>query len=208
MLAPTQISFPGNLNTKFKIDGRISANKSENIYTIFDLEKRVIDSLNNYNTTYSQLYRCTNIEYLPELVHWNIKYPGKKGCENIPSNMTIEQGIIRSVIALDQLNTNIDAMERAISFLEKDPPGINDTQYRKKYSSILNKHAEIVKMQKDISLKLKDIQNLDNRNSKQKKQYNSSYIDDTLGKYNATMYSTLMLTVLATSLAYYAFIKL
>lgn len=204
MLASSNISFPGNLNTKFKEDGTISTTQNENKYTLYDLEKRAIDSLNDFNAKMAILARCTNLTYAPENVNWNIQYTGKKGCENAPNSK--DQSFMKVVEALEVLEKNVNAMSRAISKLNTDPPGITDDQYKKQYSSIVNKHAEIVKMQQDISQKLKDIQTLDNKDKG--KQYDNSFINDFLNKYNATMYSTMMLTVLATSVAYYAFLHL
>jgi len=215
MSAPANISPPGNLNTKFKIDGTISQNTSENVYTIYDLEKRVIDSLNDVNTKLAQIFRCTDIP-TTEDIKWNIQYDGKKGCENtqellniIAANGYDDIMIIYLRNDFEILKTNIDALKNAISNLNTNPPGINNETYNQRYSSILNKYAEIVKMKNEIALKINDINYLDNKNKPNyNKRYPSPYIEDSLSQYNATMYSTLMLTVLATSLAYYAFLKL
>jgi len=201
-------AIPGNLNTKFKEDGTISANTNQNKYTLFDLEKRVIDSLNDFNTKMATLIRCTNTyTAIPGEPNWNIQYAGKKGCESIPNNQNVSVMEDKLVESYNDLEDKIDAMNTAISNMNKNPPGINNEEYNNTYSSIVNKHAEIVKMQKDISQKLKDIQILD-KNPQYKKESNTSYVDDYQTKYSRTMYSTAMLTILATSLAYYAFLKL
>jgi hypothetical protein len=198
----TQIPPRADLTTTFKEDGNIADSTTNPTYTLFDLEKKVIESLNDFNKKYAVYLRCSDGIYNVSETNFNVKYDNKKGCEGESSNKQVNTDKVKT--AYNTVMQRADAFNNALSKINMNENGITPAQYEERYSAIVSKYSEIVKLQNDISWKIQDIKAVENPN----KNKGTSYIHDAVDKYNATMYSTLMLTVLATSIVYYAFVKL
>jgi hypothetical protein len=204
MSAASNILLRGDLHIKFKSNGSIASSSDSPVFTLYDLENRAINSLNEFNQNYATYLRCTDDlnMYDQDQPNYNIVYPNKNGC---PSGLSSKQiNIDNLTISQNKLIQHIDALNNALTLIKNLDNGVTQQQYDAKYASIIAKYKEIVDMDKEIKQKLKDI---DAVNYPRRKK-DSPYIEDIYEKYNASMYSTLMLTVLATSLIYYAFVKI
>lgn len=87
------------------------------------------------------------------------------------------------------------------SAIEKIPSnltsGINQDTVNTNYNSILSKYNNLVDTRSKLDQQMKDIQ-----------KTSDSVYSMYKGSYDSTMYSQILLTVLATSLIYYVFVKL
>lgn len=188
-----------DLTTKFTMDGNIDA--AAGTYTLFDLEKRVIESLNRFNEKYAIYLRCSEGIYTPNDVNYNIMYDGKRGCNGENKDKVKNEAAAKN--AYNAMKTRIDALDKAIASIKTTSGGITPEEYDAKYSTLLTKHAEILRVRQDIDNKMKDIEAVDNP----EKRFENPRVQDIFSFHDSTMYSTMMMTVLATSLLYYAFMK-
>ena len=162
---------------KIKFDKKgILSNKGE--FTIFDLEKRLFESLNKFNTTYAYYMRCTKGK--PEL--------DKTNC---PKQNVHQDDVKR---AYDNVNTKINVFNKAVTYLNNvDSP----KSYDKSYNKIKTEYNQVVNLRADLDQKMKEI--LGN--------YDSLYANNKL-EYDSVIYSSILWSVLATSLIYYVFVKM
>ena len=160
---------------KFDKNGNLN-NKGE--LTIFDLEKKLFDSLNKFNTVYAYYMRCTKGK--PELDKTSC--PTKK----VQSNDVQD--------AYNRVNKRINAFNTAISHLNNvNPP----SSYNKSYDSIKNEYNQVTSLRADLDQKMKEILGT----------YDSMYAMNKL-HYDSTIYTGILWSVLATSLVYYVFVKM
>lgn len=197
-----------DLSVRFNENGTVatktdatSATKTAT-YTLFDLEKKVIDALNDFNEKYAIYLRCSEDIYDINSVNYNIKYDGKKGCETASKNKSVNASAAQE--AYNTLNTRIEALNLAMDLLKTSSGGITPQEYNDKYSTLLTKHEEIIKMRDDMESKMRDIESVDNI----EKRKQNPRVQDIFMYHDTTLYSTMMLTVLATSLLYFAFMKM
>jgi len=192
-----------NLTTKFNEDGTIAAMASSSqVYTLFDLEKKVIDALDDFNQKYAVYLRCTDGIYGANEVNYNIKYDGKEGCP--PNSSNKEKNATTVQTAYNILKTRIYALNNALTNFAGTTGGITPEEYNTRYSSILAKHADIIKLREELDSKMMDIEAVDNLD----KRHKSARVQDVFTYHDTTIFSSLALTVLATSLVYYAFVKM
>lgn len=190
-----------NLTTKFNEDGSI-ATTSSSTYTLFDLEKKVIDALDDFNQKYAIYLRCSEGIYDINEVNYNIKYEGKSGCPADSSNKDANATTVQTAYAI--LKTRIYALNNALTNISGTSGGITPEEYNSRYSGILAKHADIIKLREELDSKMMDIEAVDNLD----KRHKNPRVQDVFTYHDTTIYSSLMLTVLATSLLYYAFVKM
>lgn len=162
-------------NIKFDKNGKLSK-KGE--YTIFDLEKRLFESLNKFNTTYAYYIRCTKGK--PEL--------DKTNCPK----KNVHQDDVK--YAYNNVDKNINAFNKAITYLNNvDSP----KSYDKSYNKIKTEYNQVVNLRADLDQKMKEILGT----------YDSVYANNKL-EYDSAIYSSILWSVLATSLIYYVFVKM
>lgn len=164
-------------------------------YTIYDLEKNVFDSINEFNTIYSNYFRCST-----ELS--NNKVPGDnvrtalistaiiRGCTDI-SNITLANiNVVKT-----KLKTKIEAFNNAVNNFQS--PGNSNDYNPAKVEELLKKYENIINKRNEIDIKMKEINQTDD-----------SHFMDYKGRYDSTQYTNILVTVLATSLIYYIFVKM
>lgn len=162
-------------NKKFDENGNLS-NKGK--YTIFDLEQKLFDSLNKFNTTYAYYMRCTKGK--PEL--------DKTSC---PQKNVHQDDVKR---AYNKVNKNINVFNKAVTYLNNvDSP----KSYDKSYNTIKREYEQVVSLRADLDQKMKEILGT----------YDSVYANNKL-EYDSAIYSSILWSVLATSLIYYVFVKM
>jgi hypothetical protein len=152
---------------------------------IFKLEQDVMAKLNAFNQTYATYMRCGNTG------NSNQKYLDTSTCPNpqiLQSDVdAAKQGVDDAIAALK------DAMATNASATGKTPPA-----YDRNYNVITNYYYDnMLKKRKNIDNNLAELYNTSESTSS---FYNKMYM--------STMYSKIVLTVLATSIIYYTIMKL
>lgn len=190
------------LTTKLKENGSLASTTDTPVYTLFDLEKLVIDALNDFNEKYAKYLRCsTNLEYGASELNYNVAYTNKVGCDGVSPDKAVN--LTAAKLAYNTLVTRISNLNNGIVNLQATG-GITKDEYRRRYDEMLSKHKEVLRIREEIDGKMKDIQAVDNKD----KRRDRPRINDVFMHHDATVYSSMVLTVLATSLIYYAFVKM
>ena len=109
-----------------------------------------------------------------------------------------------SEVSLETVNTAYDAtknsitsLQTALTALSPSNAGPSHTQYDTSYNAIMSQYEEMVKNRTEIDTKLRELNNINGASSN---FYEKQYI--------STAYTKILLTVLATTVAYYVFMKL
>lgn len=190
-----------DLTTKLKENGNLATNADTVTYTLFDLEKRVIEALNTFNEKYAIYLRCSSGIYNENALNYNVVYPTKTGCQGKPTDKEVNK--TAATTAYDTLKIRVEALNTGLSNLHSTG-GITNEEYQAKYNEILSKHRDILRTRSEMDEKIKDIMAVDNVD----KRGDRPRISDVFVYHDTTVYSSMMLTVLATSLIYYAFVKM
>ena len=162
-------------------------------------------SYSNKNNTMSRIEGLTmmdtSVEVLADLKEFNKKYQKYVKCKDITlpdsakSDCTEADKNIQTVNDVyDKLMTN-----GSIQKLQSAPLNrfINSADYETKHTEILQTHSEIIPLRKELDSKMKQL--MDDEDN-----INADYKD----KYDATMYSSLVLSVVLTSSLFFIFKKL
>jgi hypothetical protein len=164
-----------DFSTKLDETGNISQNTNNNTKTIFDFQRDVQDKLNVYYTAYSQYLRCRS----------NVS--NKQNC---PSTAINSPSAVNT--AKTELDTAIAKYKTAYSNLPLT--GISSQTYQQKYNDIISNYENLTKLRTELDSKLEQIHN---KPESVLAAY-QTYSDTTIG-------ASLIWTVLATSILYYAF---
>lgn len=191
-----------DLTTRLREDGSLATSADTTTYTLFDLEKKVIQNLNDFNEKYAIYLRCSAGIY-PDAnaSNYNVSYPNKQGCQGASSDKEVNK--VAAKTAYDKLNTSVQSLTNGLANL-RSTGGITNEEYQERYNSILSKHNEILRIRHEIDEKMKDIAAVDYAD----KRTGRPHISDVFAYHDTTIYSSMVLTVLATSLIYYAFVKM
>jgi hypothetical protein len=149
---------------------------------IFDLEKDVITTLNNFNSTYAQFIRCSSSSSV---------VTDKSNCP---------RELIDPKNAYDDVNAAIQKLTRALAQVNSNTTStgpITPQKYNETYDKIMRDYGDLTILRADLDLKMKDLERDD-------ESLSQMYKDKT----NATVYASTLWTVLASSLIYYVFVKL
>ena len=162
--APSEYLFDinGNLPPTGTSPGSAPYNK-----TIYDLEKNVFNSLNDFN---------------------------KKYAEYINSDKTDKTNINNSN---EILNINIRAFDTALNNIIPIDTSISTTDSTRKSNELINNYKNIIDKRNDLDVKMMEIN----------QSIESNYIEHK-GQVDSTKYTNILITVIATSLIYYIFVKL
>ena len=206
-----------DLNTKFNLDGTTNTiNNNPPVYTLFDLEKIVVINLNNFYKKFAIYLRCSSditngtgdndVQYntLASDVKYNAQNQVKQGCNTDGATTSGTTNLNNLKTAYNELKNSIDAFNNAVTFVKTTSGGIRNDDYQSKYNAIVSKHQDILRVREDIDDKLRNIDAVD----KIEKRPGNPRVQDVFIYHDATIYSSLMITVLATSLLYYAFVKM
>ena len=148
---------------------------------IFSLEKDVLTNLNNFNNLYANYVNCTL----------------KKSTTNTTSCPSSEVTLETVNYAYDATKNSITALQTALGTLSSSNGGPTHTQYDTSYNAIMSQYEEMVKNRIEIDTKLRELNNI-----------NGAYSNFYEKLYISTAYTKILLTVLATTVAYYVFMKL
>jgi len=190
-----------DLTTKLKEDGSLATSTDPAVYSLFDLEKRVVHALNDFNDKYATYLRCSDGIYTINEVNYNVSYKNKNGCENVSKDKNVNAVAAQNAYTI--MSARIASLNNGLINL-RNSGGISNEEYEQRYNSILSKHEEVLRIRNDIDEKMKDIAAVDNVD----KRADRPRIGDVFAFHDTTIYSSMMLTVLATSLIYYAFVKM
>lgn len=164
------------INIKFDDSGNKSPTGTN---TIYDLEKKMYESLNSFNSSVADYTRCLNTKTTTGKV---VTY------EECSTKDRIEQTIETKRIDLDRKLTIFFNAYVSI----KDSLGD-----RIDISSILDNYKQLLKTRNELDLKMMELN----------KEDNSRFVSYK-SQYDSTIYNSILVTILATSLIYYIFIKL
>jgi hypothetical protein len=148
---------------------------------IFALEKDVLTNLNNFNSLYANYVNCTL----------------KKSTTNTTSCPSSEVSLETVNYAYDATKNSIAALQTALGSLSPTNGGPTPSQYDTSYNAIMGQYEQMVKNRVEIDTKLRELNNINGASSD---FYEKQYI--------STAYTKILLTVLATTVAYYVFMKL
>jgi hypothetical protein len=148
---------------------------------IFALEKDVLSNLNNFNSLYANYVNCTL----------------KKSTTNTTSCPSSEVSLETVNYAYDATKNSIAALQTALGSLSPTNGGPTPSQYDTSYNAIMGQYEQMVKNRVEIDTKLRELNNINGASSD---FYEKQYI--------STAYTKILLTVLATTVAYYVFMKL
>jgi hypothetical protein len=148
---------------------------------IFALEKDVLSNLNNFNSLYANYVNCTL----------------KKSTTNTTSCPSSEVTLETVNYAYDATKNSIAALQTALGSLSPTNGGPTPSQYDTSYNAIMGQYEQMVKNRVEIDTKLRELNNINGASSD---FYEKQYI--------STAYTKILLTVLATTVAYYVFMKL
>jgi hypothetical protein len=132
-----------------------------------------------YNTFLTEYSKCFT----------NIKNPNDM--DNLTSCPSAKTALIQARNMQLILNSAIEKIPSNLT------SGINQDTVNTNYNSILSKYNNLVDTRSKLDQQMKDIQ-----------KTSDSVYSMYKGSYDSTMYSQILLTVLATSLIYYVFVKL
>jgi len=154
---------------------------------IFKLEQDVMEKLNYFNQTYAAYLRCgstgnSNQQYI-------------KDCPSVkPSAEDVDNAYNAVTAAATKLN---NAMDLKSTSANNSTGGAKNATYETNYNAIMKQYTDLVKKRKDIDNELAELYNT--------AESTSSFYDK---MYMTTMYSKILLTILATSIIYYTIMKL
>ena len=164
-------------------------------YTIYDLEKNIFDSLNEFNRIYSNYLRCSNEIGDSErnvVINNALKNTaGSRTCSTDSTTLTKTAVVTAST----QVGDNVDAYTKAFETFDKNDSSAQESS--EKVATLVNKYNEIIQKRNDLDLKINEVNRV-----------NESQYMEFKGQSDSTKYTNILLTVLATSLIYYIFVKL
>ena len=147
---------------------------------IFALEKDVLTNLNNFNSLYANYVNCT-----------------LKKSTTTTSCPVSEVSLETVNTAYDATKNSIASLQTALTALSPSNGGPTPSQYDASYNAIMVQYEQMVKNRVEIDTKLRELNNINGASSE---FYEKQYI--------STAYTKILLTVLATTVAYYVFMKL
>ena len=147
--------------------------------TMMDTSMEVLADLKEFNKKYQKYVKCTDIT-LPD--------SAKSDCTEADINIQTVNDVY------DKLMTNGSIQKLQSAPLNKY---ISSAEYETKHTEILQTHSEIIPLRKELDSKMKQL--MDDEDN-----INADYKD----KYDATMYSSLVLSVVLTSSLFFIFKKL
>lgn len=184
----------------FDIGGNIPSNgilggQDPYKYTIYDLEKNIFDSLNEFNQIYSNYLRCSNEIGDSErnsVINDALKNTaGSRTCSTDSTTLTKTAVITAST----KVSDNVDAYTKAFGTFEKGDSSAQESA--EKVATLVNNYNEIIQKRNNLDLKVNEVNHV----------MESQYME-LKGQGDSTKYTNILLTVLATSLIYYIFVKL
>lgn len=176
------------LDIRFDISGNHTTNGP---YTIYDLEIRVFQSLNDFNAVYAQYLRCSNnipdTERDPQINQIMRENTHKTNC---PSSPPTKQQVTAAYEKLIQTIGYYEAAYTTIAGTSDANPPMDMADLEEKYKSVLQ-------LRNELDVKTAEIE-------KGKDSQYSNFKE----RYDSTMYIQIILTILMISLIYYMFLHM
>ena len=162
-----------------------SGNNLKKPNNIFDLERNVFNNLNNFNQVYASHLRCSKTGG-----NANNELIDQSTCpSNVPTNNDVKN-------AYTKLSASITTLQNAIATMKANG-GASPADYDASYNQILATYANVLETRDNLDEKIAELYNT---NDSALNFYDRMYI--------STIYSKILLTILATSLAYYVFMQM
>jgi hypothetical protein len=146
----------------------------------FTDEQKVVDALNDFNNKYTTYVRCNNNN------NNNACSSRDKAIGTVTDAGNILLGVGTSTGLLKNLTKDIGNMKP-----------VDRATYDASYNYLLNTHNDITKLRSELDSKLKELYEIP-----------GSFVVDSKYEYDATMYSGIIFTILATSMLYFTFTRL
>jgi hypothetical protein len=134
-----------------------------------------------------------------EIMDFNTKYARYIQCNDTTINPGNVLKCTDDQSSMAGVNAAYEKLVGSTSNLQKslEAPTKSKVDYLSTHNSILNNHQDLLKLRADLDLKMKELYDIRNRSK-----------TDNQMKYDSTMYSGILWTVIASSLVYYGFTKL
>jgi Rps23 Pro-64 3,4-dihydroxylase Tpa1-like proline 4-hydroxylase len=154
---------------------------------LFSSNEQLLNDLNTFNQKYSKYKSCSS-NNIP------ISETCKPGDANCCTSVDVDATAINDLFT--KLNADIDAMNIAINNLSNNGK-ITGQQYYQNYNQIINEKTKIEKLRNELDNKLMNIH-----------KAKGSEFDDMRIQNDSTIYTSILLTILATSILFITFTKL
>jgi hypothetical protein len=151
---------------------------------IFQMEQDVMAKLNTFNQTYATYLRCTT-----NPSNSKNQYIDKSTC---PANGITDAEV---TTAYNNVQTSIATLKGAMALM--DNTGVTPKQYDMNYNNMLSSYKTLTDTRKQVDQNLAELYNTTDGTAS---FYNKMYM--------GTIYSKILLTVLATSIVYFGIMKL
>lgn len=190
---PSSLSNP-DFSKSFDINGNTGGT-----LTIYDLEKNLINAINDFYVKYAEYIRCGNVndadgsqdqQYNLSNYHNAGKIATPDGCSSTPTKSTVDNAQV-------EVKNKANALKTALSNSNGIISSTTMTEFNTAHTNILNQYSNNLKLRNELDLKMKEILKTDD-----------SFVNDSKLHYDSTMYASIGWTILATSLVYYVFRKL
>jgi hypothetical protein len=166
----------------------------------------VFDQIVDLDLRYGKYIQCNNPNINPNNVlkctsnDMNIETINKAYTKLMGDNISYQEWLTRnnkimSVVSFKEYNEYISNNGSLVNALNTNT--ISKEEYNKNLHHIINKHKDILNLRKELDLKTQELNMIDNP------AYN-----DYKAKHDASVYSGVLWTILASSLLYYLFIKI
>ncbi len=187
-----------------------TSNNASGTNTIYDLEKKLIDAINDFYIAYADYIRCgpnnegdglDDQQYNSSNYHNDnkIKTPicadtlSKYSSKNPP--ITLNKSYVDGKQNIVQIRAN--ALATAINSIQNGSTSFTMADFNTKHQELLDKYSNNLNLRNELDLKMKEILKTDD-----------SFVNQSKLHYDSTMYASIGWTILATSLLYYVFRKL
>lgn len=173
------------LDIKFDISGQLNPN---GLYTIYDLEIHVLQSLNQFNAVYAQYLRCKDdIPLRDPTINAIMRSNTNKNCYSSPEREDVTNAHAR-------LKQNIEYYKKAY---DQIPSESTDANAPIDMANLNKKYKEVLEMRNDLDVKTAEIE------KGEESQY-AKYKE----RYDSTMYIQIIMTILLISILYYVFLHM
>jgi hypothetical protein len=162
--------------------------------TVFDLEKKIVENINDINRKYSVLLRCTDVSGNYNGLEYRADITPCDSTLNTDTEKTNLQNLISKTNNLVQV---YNELINTSATTDDASPGVNPNTYNTNYKNIIQQYNNNLKLRTDLDLKLQELMQGDKSVSGLYKRSNETMV-----------YTNVIWTVLASSFVYYIFVNL
>jgi hypothetical protein len=155
---------------------------------LMQADNKLMDDLNTFNTKYARYVKCN--------VNKNQLCTPGGTCPAFFSDCGVGEPKVADLKSLEiVINDDLRAIKRITT--RNSGSLISPEEYVSSYETIKKREADNIKLRREIDLKLREVYNID-----------GPTLEDGVLPYDASMYSAMLFTILATTGLFYAFTKL